>query len=218
MCEAASISIGLTALSTAMGVFSQYEQGRQQQSAMMAQAEAEAKQLEYDKALKRQMAQDELNKGEAERTRQQRAAMRLHGEAVAGMGASGLTLDSGSNLSLLGESMEEAQYDSNIITENANRAAWQHQVGITGLENQQSMLSARASNASSGPDWLGMGGTLLGGIGKGLNQWNAYRNTAGGTGGSNFIQGAINTGKNALDTKFLQTALGTGKKVLNGNK
>ena len=198
MCDA-GVSFGLTALSTAMGMFSQYEQGRQQQAAMMAQAEAEARALENEKALKQQMAQDEIARGAAEQTRQQRAAMRLHGETVAGMGASGLTLDSGSNLSLLGESMEEAQYDSNIIAENAGRAAWQHQVGISNLENQQSMLSARAKNASTGPDWLGMGGTLLGGIGAGMNQWNAYRKTAGANpGGSNFLQGALNTGKNAL--------------------
>ena len=200
----AAVSLALTVASTAMAMYAQHEQGRQQQAAMNAQAEAEAQALETEKALKHELAQGELAKGEAERTRQQRAAMRLHGEAVAGMGASGLTLDSGSNLSLLGESMEEAQYDSNIITENANRAAWQHQVGITNLENQQSMLSARAKNANTGTDWLGMGGTLLGGIGAGMNQWNAYRKTTGPAGGSDFIQGAIKTGKNALNSnKFL---------------
>ena len=194
----AAVSIALTAISTAMSMAAQAQQQRQQQNAMNAQAKAQAQALENEKALKHELAQGELAKGEAERTRQQRAAMRLHGEAVAGMGASGLTLDSGSNLSLLGESMEEAQYDSNIITENANRAAWQHQVGITNLENQQSMLSARAKNANTGTDWLGMGGTLLGGIGAGMNQWNAYRKTTSGTGGSNFLQGALNTGKNAM--------------------
>lgn len=197
----AAVSLALTAVSTAMAMAAQAQQQRQQQNAMNAQAKYQAETLEQEKALKHELAQGELAKGEAERTRQQREAMRRHGEAVAGMGASGLTLDSGTNLSLLGESMEEAQYDSNIITENANRAAWQHQVGITNLDNQQSMISAQAKNASTGTDWLGMGGTLLGGIGAGMNQWNAYRKTAGaGTGGSsNFLQNAVNTGKGALN-------------------
>ena len=170
-----AVSIAVTAISTAMAMAAQEQQRRMQQNAMNAQAKSQAQALENEKAVKHEQAQNELAKGEVERTRQQREAMRRQGEAVAGMGASGLTLDSGSNLSMLGESMEEAQHDSNIITGNANQAAWRQQVDINGLGNQQAMLSSQTKNASTGPDWLGLGGTLLGGISGGMKQWNAYK-------------------------------------------
>ena len=176
MCDGGlTATLAMTALSTAMSMTAQVQQQRQQQNAMNAQANAQAQALENEKALKHELAQGELAKGAAERARQQREAMRRQGEAAARMGASGLTLDSGSNLSMLGENMEEAQHDSNIITENANRAAWEREVDISNLGNQQAMLSARTKNASTGTDWLGLGGTLLGGITSGMKQWNDYK-------------------------------------------
>lgn len=200
MCDGGiTATLIMTAASTAMSMAAQAAQQRQQQAAMNAQAKAQAQALENEKALKQQMAQDELAKGAAEISRQQRDATRKQGEMGAAMGAAGFTLDSGTNLSLLGESAEEAQYDSNIIAENANRAAWQHQVGITGLDNQMSMLSAQRANASTGTDWLGMGGTLLGGIAKGMGQWGDYSATqAGASGGSTFLQNSVNLGYSAL--------------------
>lgn len=180
MCEPMTIaSLAVTAVSTAVGMYAQNQQGKQQQAAANAQAEYNMQVAENDKAMQRQLAQNELAKGEADRERLQRQAARQQGEMTSMLAASGFQLDSGSNLSMLGESAEEAQYDANIVSQNAARAAWQHEAGMTAADNQMSMISAQQANSkpSGAASMLNMGGTLLSGIGTGLNMYNGYKQT-----------------------------------------
>ena len=175
MCEAATIAgMALTAVSTGISMVAQSQQAQQQADAQRAAAEYNAQVAANEAATQQQLAQNEISKGIADRERQQREAARKMGEMRANMGASGFEMDSGSNASLLAESAQEHQYDSQVIMSNANQAAWQHLVAAGSAQNQQSWANWQGSTASSGNNGLAMAGTLLGGIGTGLGQYNAY--------------------------------------------
>jgi hypothetical protein len=166
----------MTAISTGVGMYAQSQQQQAQQNAAENQAAYNAQVAENEAAAQRQLAQNEISKGIADRERQQRAAARAMGEMRANMGASGFEMDSGSNLSLLAESAAEHQYDSQVITNNAEQAAWQHSVGVVSDMNQKSFADYQYANAGSGQGAanLAMAGTLLGGIGTGIGQYNKY--------------------------------------------
>ena len=180
MCEPmTAVTLAVTAISTAVGMFAQHQQGKQQQSAMNAQAEYNAQAAANEQATREQLAQNEVAKGIAEENRMARAFARQQGEMESMFGASGFSFDSGSMLNILAESAEEGQSDLNISRHNTAMAAWQHQVGATAAANDQQMALYQKKQAKSGQaaTWIGMGGSLLSGIGTGLGQWNSYQNT-----------------------------------------
>jgi hypothetical protein len=157
-------------------MYSQSQAQKAQEKSVRASAEYNAQVAENEAATQEQLARNEISKGIADRERQQRAAARAMGEMRANMGASGFELDSGSNLSLLAESAAEHQYDSNVIDQNAAMAAWSHRAQAAGALNQQSYANWQYDNADAGRGAtnLAMAGTLLGGIGQGIGQYNAW--------------------------------------------
>lgn len=183
MCSVTVAAIAVTALSTAVSMYAQNESQKAQESSAKAAAEYNAQVAAGEAATQQQLAQNEISKGVADRERQQRQAARAMGEMRANMGASGFEMDSGSNLSLLAESAAEHQYDSAVINSNAEQAAWQHQVAALNATNQGNLANWQYDNASSGRKaaGIGMAGTLLGGIGKGIgvyNQWSQRQKKA----------------------------------------
>lgn len=180
MCEPATImtgvGIGISAITTGLNMAAQYQQAQQQARAQKAAAEYNAQVAANEAATQQELARNEIAKGIADRERQQRQAARAMGEMRANMGASGFEMDSGSSVSLLAESAQEHQYDSQVIMSNANQAAWQHLVAAGSANNQQNWANWEGSNADSGRGAanLAMAGTLLGGIGTGIGQYNAY--------------------------------------------
>ena len=169
-----AVTLAVTAVATAASMYAQHQGQKAQEKSANASAAYNAQVAENEAATQQQLAQNEISKGIADRERQQRAAARQMGEMRAGIGASGFEMDTGSMVSLLGESAEEHQYDSNIITQNAAQAAWQHQVARTGALNNQGFANWQGENATSGRagTYLGMGGTLLSGIAGGIGQYN----------------------------------------------
>jgi hypothetical protein len=177
MCEPITIaSLAVTALSTGLSMYGQYQAGKAQEAGAKASADYNAQTAANEAATQQQLAQNEIAKGAADRERQQRQAARAMGEMRANMGASGFEMDSGSNLSLLAESAAEHQYDSNIINQNAAAAAWQHQTAAASALNQQGLAEWQYANASSGrtATGLSMAGSLLSGIGAGIGQYNDW--------------------------------------------
>ena len=182
MCDPITVSTVATVGSVGLDIWSQYEQMRNQERSTQAMASYNSQVAANDAAMQQRLAQNEIAKGVADRERQQRQAARAMGDMRAEMAASGFEIDSGSNLSLLAESAGEHQYDSAVITSNADQAAWQHQVAATNALNQKSLYDWQYANAKSGRlgTYLGMGGSLLGGIGKGIG---AYASMPGGVAG-----------------------------------
>lgn len=176
MCD---VGIVITALSTIVGMAGQYAQYQQQSAAAQAQADYNAQIAAQEAATQQQLAQNEIAKGSAERNRLIRSGARHMGEMRSQLAASGFELDSGSALSLLGENAEEIQYDANIVSQNAAMSAWEHQVGATRAVNDQNWANYQKQQAqgSRTAQWLGMGGSLLGGIGTGLKQYSQLGQT-----------------------------------------
>jgi hypothetical protein len=158
-------------------MYAQNEQQKAIESSTRAAAEHNAQMAENEAATQQQLARNEISKGIADRERQQRQAARAMGDMRANMAASGFEMDSGSNLSLLAESAAEHQYDSATIMSNAEQSAWQHLVGALNATNQGSMYNWQKANAASGRGAtnLAMAGTLLGGIGSGIGQYNQFQ-------------------------------------------
>lgn len=169
------VALAATIAATALSAAGQVVSMQQQEKSAKAAAEYNAQVAANEAATQQQLAQNEIAKGVADRERQQRQAARAMGEMRANMGAGGFTLDSGSNLSLLEESAAEHQYDSAVISSNAEQAAWQRMVGVTAAENSQSLANWQKANAGSGnaAGWLGVGGTILGGIGSAIGKYKA---------------------------------------------
>ena len=177
MCGIIEATLAVTTLATAVNMYAQSEAQKGQERSAKSAAEYNAQVAENEAATQAELAKGEISKGIADRERQQRQAARAMGDMRANMAASGFELDSGSNLSLLAESAAEHQYDSAVITANAEQSAWQHQVAGLNATNQKSLADWQKSNASSGRGAanLAMAGTLLGGIGTGLGQYNQYQ-------------------------------------------
>lgn len=159
-----AVTLAVTALSTATSIYSQQTAQKRQEKSAKNAASYNAQVAENEAATQKELARNEMQKGIADRERQQRNAQRQMGEMRANMGASGFTLDSETNLSLLEESAAEHQYDSNIIMQNANMAAWQREVAATNAKNQKNMFDYQNQNAG-----IGTTGSLLGTLGTGLN-------------------------------------------------
>ena len=174
-----AVTLAVTAIATAASMYAQYQGQKTQEKSAKSAAEYNAQVAENEAATQQQLAQNEIQKGIADRERQQRAAARSMGEMRAGMGASGFEMDTGSMVSLLDESAVEHQYDSNIIRQNSEQAAWQHMVGVTAANNNQAFAQYQGDNAGSGRTgtYLGMGGTLLGGVASGLNTYDKWKQT-----------------------------------------
>ena len=176
MCSFAAAGLAFTALSTVLGVVGQSQQAAQQQAMASAQAKAQrlsaeynAKVAEQQAAAQRTLAQNEIAKGVADRERQTRDAARKMGELRAQMGTSGFQMDTGTFSSLLDESAQEAQYDANIITQNANMAAWQHLASANQADNNAAGSSWQGAAVQT-PDYSlspwAVGGSLRGGSGR----------------------------------------------------
>jgi len=178
MCDLAIAGLATSIAGTLFGGYSQYQQAQAQAAAAQASAEYNSQVAANEAQTQRNMASAEIQKGIDDRNRVIRAGLAKQGEMAAGMAASGFTLDSGTNLSLLGQSAEEIQHDASIAAQNANMAAWRHEVGATRSDNDGSFAKLQGQLAKNSDSKLGIAGTLLGGIGQGLTGYYQIKNTA----------------------------------------
>ena len=180
MCDAGiSATLIATAITTAVSMYAQHESQQTQERAARNAAQYNADVAANEAVVQQELARNEMAKGIADRERQQRDAARKMGSMRAGFGASGFTMDSGSALSMLSESAEEHQYDSQVIMSNATQNAWQHQVAANNALNNQGFAEYQKANAGSGrtASMLNMGATVLGGIGQSIGQYNSWNQT-----------------------------------------
>ena len=164
--------IAVTALSAAASMASQYINYRQETKSAAASAQYNADVAADQARVSQALASQEMQKGENDRTRHLRNAARQMGDMRSQLGAGGFEMDSGSGLSMLAESAVEQQHDANIIGQNAAMNAWQHQADTNKALNQRNWYDYQRKNSkgSSTAQWLGMGGSLLGGIASGMGR------------------------------------------------
>ena len=194
----AAVSLALAAIGTVVRIAAQSQQAQMQAQAQERQAAYNAQMAENEAATQNALARNEISRGIADRERQQRDAARKMGEMRANMGASGFEMDSGTNLSLLAESASEHQHDSNIIASNAAQAAWQHQAAASSALNNKTFAEWQGSQADGSLSPLAVGGTILGGISKGIGMYSDLSKTTGPSAGNQMTLAQLN--KNALNS------------------
>lgn len=175
---------------SAMSAMGQYQQARTASKTAQATAEYNAKLAAQEAETARQQSIMEQQKGAVELSNQRRKAQIAMGKMRASMGASGFEMDSGSNLSMLAESAAEHQQDSSVIESNARQAAWANEVAAVRADNSTGYYDWQSATADSGMTgtYLGMGGTLLGGVAKGVGMYSSLSSagSAAATGSSTF--------------------------------
>lgn len=186
MCHPAvalAISLAATAAQTYAGVQQQKAQAKAAQAAADYNSQAAANEA----ATRQQLAQREMEAAAEQRDRVARAGLAHQGEMKSKMGASGFTLDQGTNLSLLGQSAAEVQQDADKVRQQGQMAAWQHLAAITGLNNQSAYGQWEAANTKA-QSKLAQTGTILGGVAS------AAASVAGFAGAGGFGSGAGGAG------------------------
>ena len=205
MCSFAIVGLIGSLASTVVGGMAQQQQAKSQAQAAQQAADYNSQVAANEAETQRNLAMAEMQKGAEERNRVMRAGLAHQGEMASSMGASGFTLDSGTNLSLLGQSAEEIQQDASIVSQNANMNAWQRLVGATKAENEGAFATYQGKLAQSNSgSKLGLVGTILGGIGQGLSGWSSYQRTAtpSGYGSSGIGVAAGKYGSTALKGRY----------------
>lgn len=170
-----SVSGVLTGAGTALGLLGQYQQGKAQASAARVTAEYNAQMAANEANTQRQLAQNAIAEGAAERSQQQRQALRRMGQARAEAGASGLSMDSGSKLSILADKAEDEQYQAQQISQQSAQKAWQYQVAANTASSRQNAALAQGDSVSMNGSWLGMGQSLLSGINRSYGQSRKFK-------------------------------------------
>lgn len=142
--SASAVMLGLTAVSTAVGVMGSIQQGQMAQQAAENQA--------YQANIQGELA--ELN-SRAEAAEMSKMATRMRSTQVAQAAGSGVTLDSGSFMAIVADSATRAEQDRQQVlrTGRLQRAATEAQAS--------SYISAGKSYSQAG--WMGAGASLLGG-------------------------------------------------------
>ena len=171
MCSIGALGLATSLAGSLTGGLAQYQQARAQAEAARGAAEYQARAAAGEAERMHGLARAEIEKGAGERSRVIRAGLARQGELAGGLGASGFALDQGSPLSLLGQSAEEIQHEASLAGQNAALRAWKHQAGATGSANEGAFarFQAQMRAAQAGNNRLGLAGTILGNLGRGLS-------------------------------------------------
>ena len=156
---AAIVAIAGTAASTAMSMQAQQKQAAQQKASAEYQADIANKNQE----LAQEQAAAVKRQGYDEAQRQRLKAAGMIGTQRAIAGASGITVDTGSNLDLTMETAEKGELDALAIQQQALDKS--HNLQIQGWNSGQ-QAAAYAWQADSIDPTAGMIGTALGGLAK----------------------------------------------------
>ena len=167
MCNPAAAGLAITLAGSAMKAHDQRQEGKARAEAAQATAGYNAQVAANEAETQRSLAMAELKKGADERSRVIRAGLAKQGETAAGMGGSGFTLDSGTNLGLLGQGAEEISHEASLAARKANMNAWQRLNAAAQAENDKALALFQGRQARNNGK-SGLAATLLGGIGRGL--------------------------------------------------
>ena len=159
---AAVAGIAGTALSAAGTV--------QQGQAQAANARYQAQISANNAALAQFYADDAIARGAEEADLQSERARAIAGQQTAALAASGIDVQSGTALGVLGDTAEAAEIDRLTIRDNAAREAYRYQVDAANAQAQ-----AAASSSVQTGSFLSAGGSLLTGLGGVGERWQRYR-------------------------------------------
>ena len=159
-----AVTTAVTALIAAASTAVSMQQQQAQAKAQRQQLEYQAQVAEQEKANTQQRAQAALASGEAEASLLRRQKAKNQGDMAANMAASGFAMDSGSNLSLLGEEAEDAAHATSLLRHETATNAWNLQQQGVDAENRAQLDRMRAAQVGANARY-GATQSLLGGLG-----------------------------------------------------
>jgi len=145
----ASLALTSTIAKTVFGVVSNIKQGQDQNSILRSQAQLAEMKAETDNLAYREKAALTEQEG-----------VRMKAKQIVAAAGAGVTLDSGSFLSIVANSAKRVSEDAETLRRTGRLYA-------AAGESQGNSLRAQGSAAASAGFW-NAGGTLLSGVGKGL--------------------------------------------------
>ena len=175
----------LGAAGTVLGAMSAMQTGQ----AGAGAANYNAQVAENNRIIAEQQAADARKRGEIAEAEQRRKTVNIKGSQKASIGASGVALDSGSPLDILGDTAAFGELDALTIRNNAEREAYGYQVQGMNFGAEAGLLRNRAK-VSEQSGWMNAGTTLLSGAAGVGDRWYA-RNKGGGGGSSLASYGAF---------------------------
>lgn len=194
---ATGLLIAATALSTGMGVFSSIQQGRAQAAQMQAQAAQAQYQAEIarqNQELAKEQASAERKQGYDNMITQRQETAKLIGRQRAAAGASGATVDVGSNLDLQADTAAQGEIDAITAYNQGLDRAYNREIEAWNYGNQATAFDTQASNARSSASnalnagYLNAASSAIGGIAQMGSTW-ASANPAGKTTRWDTVQG-----------------------------
>ena len=167
---AAVISIGATALSTGVGVYSSIQQGK----AAQKQANYQADVARQNQELAEQQASAERMAGYEEAQATRRRAAQVIGSQRAAAGASGAVVDFGSNLDLQADTAGQAEIDAINAYNKGIDSAYNTQIQAWNY-GQQAEGYKMQGQAAKQAGYLNAASTALGGIADMGSTWAGYK-------------------------------------------
>lgn len=167
-------SLGATALSGAVGTYGAVEQGKAASEAAKYNSAVEGQ----NAAISTQNANIAEQSGEALAGIQGQKTKMAIGQAVAGQGASGVGLDSGSFAGVKDSMKEIGSIDSMTIRSNAARDAYGYRVKSKSEEGQSALSAFEAANDTKAGG-INAASTFLGSAGTAASNYQKYQLSSG---------------------------------------
>jgi hypothetical protein len=185
----AMISAAASVIGTGVSAVGQVQAGKAAQAA----GDYNAAVARNNQIVAEQQAADAQRRGEVAETEQRRKVRMLTGTQRAALAASGVQLDQGTALDILGDTAAMGELDALTIRNNAEREAYGYRVQGVNFGAEAGLQTMRGQSAMTS-GLIGAGGTVLSGAGNVTDRWLTYNKlgiVGGGSGSSNLLRSGI---------------------------
>lgn len=166
---APAIAVYATVASTAVAAYSAYSQYEAQKD----QAKYQQAVANNNKIMAERMAEDARYRGDEAARRARMKAQQLAGQQRAMLADSGVQVDYGSAIDLIGDTITIGEADALTLKGNAEREALGYLQRAAGFEAQSGLYGLEANQAGIAQG-IGVAGSLASGVGSVSDKWYKY--------------------------------------------
>ena len=170
MATMANISMGMQGI----GMVMQYQGQKAQAQAQQQQYDYQAQVNENNKQIAEWQAQDAVDRGSVKEKQHRIKVSQLKGRQRSVLAASGVEVDDGSALDILGDTAELGELDALTIRSNSEREAYDYKVAAMNQGAQAGINRVSGQNAASAGRYGAMT-SLLSGAGSIADKWYGYK-------------------------------------------
>lgn len=175
MCEPTTLMYASIA-TTAVGTYMQYQGQKANAIAQQQQYDYQAQVNKNNAQIAEWQAQDAVDRGAVKEKQHRIKVAQLKGRQRSVLAASGLEVDDGSALDVLGDTAELGELDALTIRSNAEREAYDYKVSAMSQNAQANINRVSGQNALTAGNYAAMS-SLLTGAGSVANKWYTMKYT-----------------------------------------